>query len=177
MQHHGAEFEGAKAENNGECQQNEAVEDVAEHHAKEEGECHSRVDSRIDLFVERDTIRIDYLLERPHEVVRFNESRSLESLLVKLNHFSDLRYLEIFACTHLCDLFLQDVLILRWAPEKPRHEFLAIILQLVQFTAYSFFFDNEPFHDLYLRISMVRQPTNSVEGFYVFLELLFCVMY
>ena len=45
------------------------MEYVSKHYSKQEGECHGCIYCWIDLFVKRDTISINDLLERPHEII------------------------------------------------------------------------------------------------------------
>jgi hypothetical protein len=45
------------------------MKNITEHHPEKEGESHSCVDGRVDLFVEWNTISINDFLEGPHKII------------------------------------------------------------------------------------------------------------
>lgn len=153
------------------------MENVSKHHSEKKGESYCSIDCWINFFIKWHSIGIDYLLERPHEVIRFNMSRPWILILIELLKLDYLRTsFNAPPWAHLSNFVLKNLLVLRWAPEEAGKKLLAIIWQLVQLLTYSFLLDYEPFHDLYLGVSMILLVSHPVKGLNVFLELLFSFM-
>ena len=60
------------------------MSNISKHDAEQEWECDHCKNARIDFFVGRDTVGIDYLLEHPGELVHSEKTRWPHTMV--LNH-------------------------------------------------------------------------------------------
>lgn len=93
------------------------MEDISEHYSKEEGKSNHCEHCRVDFLVQRNSIRINNLLERPREVIRLYECGPCIYRLIKLIQQLYLRPIYILSLFDFMHLLIKDVLIFPGTPK------------------------------------------------------------
>lgn len=107
------------------------MQNITEHHSKQEWKSNRGEKSWIDFLVGGDTVGVHYLLEGPGEVVALYEGRSREILLVKLWNLMNLRAFDVPPHPNSIELLFEGWLHLSWAP-KETHKQVLVVFEFVK---------------------------------------------
>ncbi len=98
-------------------EENRSMHDITKHHTKQEGESYSSKDCWVYLLVLWDAVSVHNLLERPWELVDFNQCGSYEKLLVKLLNQVNIGAIYLWLLLYLKDFVLKSSSVLRRGPK------------------------------------------------------------
>ncbi len=132
--------------------QNQTVEDIAEHHSKHEWEGNDGEETGVNLFVVGSSVGGDQFLERESEFVLFQEGRLLQQFYFLLPYLGSL---EVAIFAQVVQGVFELFFVFRGTPEQSVHDALSLQEHVQRLVYLNLLFDEQFVNGYYWGISTV----------------------